>query len=194
MKKVIGITGGIASGKSVVSNYIKQKYQLFDCDMIAHDVFDMPSTRMLIANTFNINISDVTRSSIGKIVFNDKDKLISLNNIMQPLIQDEMKKVINDNEGLIFIDIPLLYDLNLEYMVDKIIFVYTDEYTQLDRLMKRDNISKFYAINKISSQLSMKEKMNRAINRNDYIIDNSKTKEELYKQVDNVLKEITYGF
>ena len=106
--------------------------------------------------------------------------------IVFPYILDEINKQIKENEGLIFLDAPLLIEYNLLYLVDKVIVVKADLNTQINRLMSRDNITKEYALKKIQSALSSEEKEKYA----DYIIDNNYSIDDTYKQVENILKKL----
>lgn len=188
---VIGITGGIASGKSLVTNRLKALgYTIVDCDEISHEVFEESKTKELLKKAFNID--SVTRSSIARIVFSDKSKLSILNNIMYPLILKRLEEVMKANKKLkcYFVDVPLLYERNMEYLFNKIIFVNVSSEIQIERLMKRDNIDYDYAKEKIDSQLSMKEKEKKTIKNNNYIINNNGIIEDTYKEIDNIIKEL----
>lgn len=193
MKKkiVIGISGGIASGKSLVSEYLKNKgYKIYDCDLIAHEIFELQDTKVKIANTFNIDIKDVNRKYISKLAFNNNKLLESLNDIMKNKIISQMKEIINNNNGLIFFDAPLIYDWHLEDMFDRVIFVYVNKNIQELRLSQRDNIDLEYAKKKINSQIDIDEKYQLAKSRKDYIVDNNGTIDALNPQIDKILKEI----
>ena len=193
--KIIGITGAIASGKTSASNYIRKKgFEVYDCDSIAHQIFELTSVKKEIASAFNIDIKDVNRKNIGLIVFNDSLKLDKLNAIMKERIIKEMKDIIlkNNAKKLIFFDAPLLYDWHLEYLFDSIVFVYVPIDKQIQRLMERNMISLEYANKKISSQISIEDKLEMARNRCDYIIENNSTIDALYEKVDNIIKEIEH--
>ena len=194
MKRIIGITGGIASGKTTVSQYIKSLgYKVFDCDEIAHNVFERANIQEELKKAFNLN-KRVERSDISKLVFSDKEKKEVLNKIMKDAILKEMDNIIKHEDQTIFFDTPLLYDWSLEDMFDKIIFVYSSYDMQLKRLQKRDNIDEAYAKEKISSQMDMDIKLIHAKKRCDIIIENDCNEASLYKKVDVVLKELAYDF
>lgn len=185
---VIGITGSIASGKSLVSNYLKQKkYNIIDSDKISHEVLLKEEVIKQITICFGsevLNNSKIDRKKLGNIIFNDANKKEQLQNIVFPFILAEIKNQISAHEGIIFLDAPLLFEYNIEYLVNKIIVVDVDRKTQIERLTKRDNISKEYALSKINSQLPLEIKKQKA----DFIIDNNKDENETLKQVDNILK------
>lgn len=190
-KKIIGVSGGIASGKSLVSAYIKNKgYQLFDCDSIAHDIFEKEEVKKEISDRFNISIKDVSRKNISSIVFNNQELLNVLNDVMRERIIKEMKDIILKHEDIIFFDVPLLYDWALYDMFDKVIFVYVNKNNQIERLKNRDNIDMTYAKKKIDVQIDIDKKLEIAKERGDIIIDNNTDIDNLYLKIDEVLKEI----
>lgn len=185
---IIGLTGSIASGKSLVSNYLKQKnYQIIDCDEISHYVLTIPSVILLLEKEFGKQIiidGVVNRKLLAEIVFNDVEKKSQLEFIVFPEILEEIKKQIKEKKGIVFLDAPLLFEYNLEYLTEKIIVVKSDKEVQIQRLIKRDNINEEYALKKIHSQLPIEEKEKYA----NFIIDNSLSIENTYNQVDQILK------
>lgn len=185
---IIGLTGSIASGKSLVSNYLKQKnYQIIDCDEISHYVLTIPSVILLLEKEFGKQIiidGVVNRKLLAEIVFNDVEKKSQLELIVFPEILEEIKKQIKEKKGIVFLDAPLLFEYNLEYLTEKIIVVKSDKEVQIQRLIKRDNINEEYALKKIQSQLPIEEKEKYA----NFIIDNSLSIENTYNQVDQILK------
>lgn len=185
---IIGLTGSIASGKSLVSNYLKQKnYQIIDCDEISHYVLTIPSVILLLEKEFGKQIiidGAVNRKLLAEIVFNDVEKKSQLELIVFPEILEEIKKQIKEKKGIVFLDAPLLFEYNLEYLTEKIIVVKSDKEVQIQRLIKRDNINEEYALKKIHSQLPIEEKEKYA----NFIIDNSLSIENTYNQVDQILK------
>lgn len=187
---VIGITGSIACGKSIVSNYLEEQgYKVIDCDKISHQVISNQEVINEIRNVFGNNViknNYVDRKSLASIVFESKDKKTKLENIMIDRIINIVKDEINKSGGLTFLDAPTLIENNLLYLVDKLIVIVSKEKTIINRLMKRDSINQDYAIKKIKSQLDIKEKVKYA----DYIINNDSTIVALKKEVDKVLKQI----
>lgn len=192
---IIGITGGIASGKSLISKRIVSLgYKVYDCDMISHEIFETEEIQLRLKDEFGISSERVTRKEISEIVFNDEAKMKLLNNIMHPQILDEIDKIIwsTKEDEIIFIDVPLLYELNLIKLFDKVIFVYVNEEKQLERLKKRDRIGTISAKEKIKKQLSVEYKKNIALDNKHYILENEADVMETYKKLDVILKEITY--
>lgn len=193
--KIIGLTGSIATGKSQVSNYLKNNgIKVIDADLIARDVANYKIVKNKIKREFgdDLYINDqLDRKKLAEIIFSRKIHRQKLNSIMHPEIYKKIKKESESADGLVFIDIPLLFeneDLNKKYGLDfdEIWLVYVDRETQIKRLMNRDGISREYAEEKINSQISVEEKRKKA----DVIIDNSGTLEETFKQVEKNLKKL----
>ena len=187
---IVGVTGGIATGKSTVTNYLKTKgYFVIDCDELVHDAYKIGSdVYNKIISLFNLNKGfEIDRSEISKIVFYDKEKLRELEAIIHPYvfkqIDLELKK---NNDKIRFISMPLLFEVGYNELVDKVITVSVNKTTQVLRLMKRDNIDYDYALLKINSQMDLVEK----INKSDYVIDNSYSIDETYIAIDNVIKDL----
>ncbi|MDK6863153.1 dephospho-CoA kinase [Nosocomiicoccus ampullae] len=194
MYKSIGITGGIASGKSTVSHYLKDKgYVVLDADIYARNVLNkgtegLKKTVEHFGNGILNDDGTLNREKLGHIVFNDKDELAVLNSITHPIIRQEMNDDKNKNlqTGHVFSDIPLLYENKLEDQFDIVIVVYVDEDTQLKRLMARNDFTEEEARRRIASQLSLEEKKKRA----DIVFNNKDTKEALYNQIDDFIKQL----
>ena len=192
--KIIGLTGSIATGKSQVSKYLKNKgIKVVDADLIARDVANYKSVKNKIKKEFgdDLYINDqLDRKKLAEIIFANKIHRQKLNGIMHPEIYKEINKKTRGKEDLVFVDIPLLFeneDVNKKYGLDfdEIWLVYVDRETQIRRLMDRDDISRDYAEKKINSQISVEEKRKKA----DVIIDNSGTLEETFAQVEENLKK-----
>lgn len=187
---VVGLTGSIASGKTLVTNYLKKlNYQVIDSDEISHNVLFIDDVKKEVVNTFGEQVlinNVIDRKILGNIIFNDSNKKTLLESIMFPYIVSEIKKQLSLLSGIVFLDAPLLLEYNLEYLVDKIIVIKVEEDIQIKRLMERDNITKEFAIKKIKSQLPSSEKEKYA----NYIIDNSYDINNTYNQVDEILKQL----
>jgi dephospho-CoA kinase len=193
MRKVIGITGGISSGKSFVCKEIeKLGYPVIDCDKVNHDLLAPGNSIYLkVIEAFGTSyLNDdktINRTRLAELIFNNKSAKDMLNSISHPLIMNEVKKQIALHDGLVFVEIPLLFECKLEYMFDKIVCVYVDKNTQINRLMARDVIEYEYAAKKVESQLSLEIKKDKS----DYVIDSSKGFDDTYIQIQeliNVLK------
>ena len=198
MGYVIGLTGGIATGKSLVSAMIMELGgQIINADLIARKVVEpgTPAWKQ-IADHFGEGILNsnqtIKRKELGRIVFADADKLDQLNKITHPFIIAEIERQLSccrdslDKE-IIVIDAPILLELGLERLVDEVWVVTVDPAAQLERLMKRDNLSAEEAKLRIQAQMPLEEKVKRA----DRVIDNRHTPEETKKQVKEIWREIT---
>ncbi|MBP7654184.1 dephospho-CoA kinase [Candidatus Dependentiae bacterium] len=191
----IGITGGISSGKSTVLEYLKtKKYATICADEVYHKLLKTNKRLVnLIISEFECRSETgnlIDRKKLGQLVFNDKIKLDKLNSITHPYILKEITKIVKffKKEKYIFIDIPLLFETNLTNTVDKIITVYCPKYMQIERMISRNNINRTEAIKRINSQLPIKYKMERS----DFVIYNKKKINDVYKQIDNIIKKIYY--
>ena len=159
MKKVIGITGGIASGKSNVCNVIKNEgYQIIDSDKINRDLSlkDEPIYLKIVekfGTEYLTSDGEIDKKKLAKLIFHDSKAKEELNNISHPIIINEIKRQIDlATDDIIFVEIPLLYEAHLEYLCDKVICVFLNKKTQVERLMQREGIDEDYALEKIHSQ------------------------------------------
>lgn len=186
--EIFGITGSIATGKSTVTNYLRDKgYLVVDSDKLAYDALTIDQDCINKTKTrFNLPEGKIDRKKLGTIIFNDKEAKADLEKIIHPYVISRIKKEIEDNRDLkyIFLDIPLLYESKLEYLCDKVIVVYLSLEDELKRLMERDQIDKEYAKLIIANQMSIETKKEKA----DIILDNSGSLENLYKQIEELLK------
>lgn len=187
---VFGLTGNIGCGKSTLSNILKENnIYVVDLDLISREIMNDKFVIDLIYKTFGENLKQkdglLNRKELGKIVFKNKEKLQLLNNITHPVIKEKVKKIIKQKD-LVVIDGALLIEANFLDIVDKLILVTCDEKIQLERIIKRDNLTKEEAMLRINSQMCQQKKKDYA----DYIIDNSTTKEDLTKKSCELLKFI----
>lgn len=189
--KVIGITGGIATGKSTVSKrLIKLGFKVVDCDEITHQLLTEKSVINKIKLEFGHSVvheGKINRQELGRIVSNDQDKRYALNEIIHPLVIEEVQRQIQMNdEDIIFIDTPLLYEAHMQNIMDKVIVVYVNPELQKERLMKRDKIDLDYAIRKINMQMPIDEKAYLA----DYVINNEGSIHQTNKQLEEIIRRI----
>lgn len=193
--KIIGLTGSISTGKTQVSNYLRDRGEkVIDADLIAREVVDLGAVKEKIKEAFGNDIyknDELDRKALGEIVFRDKDKRQVLNEIEHPEIYKIILEEIKNSKGRVFVDIPLLFEsqhLNERYGLDfdEVWLVYVNRETQVKRLIKRDRISKGYALEKINSQMSVEDKKIMA----DVIIDNSGSLEKTFRQVEENLKRL----
>lgn len=195
--KIIGLTGGIATGKSTVAKLLKEKgYKIIDADKIAKGVVEIgkPAYSKIVeefGNEVLLEDNTINRKALGKIIFNDKRAREKLNYISHPYIFEEIRLNLQElckDENTVVLDIPLLFeqfDLWEKYGIefDEIVLVDTDEDTQIKRLIKRDNISRDEAVKKIRAQLPMDEKRTRSSK----IINNSGDMKNLKQQIEKLL-------
>ena len=192
---IIGITGSIACGKSLVSNYLQEKgYTIIDADKIGHMALENDEVKKQLVNKFGKSIlkdNEVNRVTLGKLVFENNENLKELNNIIHPQIRKNISEQlqVHKNEKLVFVDVPLLFEAKFDDLVEKIIVISLDEKIQLERLMNRNSLSKEEALQRIKSQIPVREKEKLG----DYVVDNSFTQENTYKQVDRILEKLKLG-
>lgn len=184
-KMAIGITGGIASGKSNVLNTLKEwGFAVCDSDTLVKEAYQNEQILTQIKASFGTS----KRLELAKIVFNDATKRKELEVIIHPYVIGKLEEAKANNQ-LVFLDIPLLYECQLEYLVDKVICLKLPLELEIERLCTRDNITKDYALKKINSQLPLADKVALA----DYVIDSSGSFAETNKKIKEVVKEIFYG-
>jgi dephospho-CoA kinase len=194
MTYILGLTGGIASGKSTVSAYLAQNGALIiDADLIARQVVAKRSSGLKqIVAKFGGEIltasGELDRKKLGKLVFSNKELLKALTDITGPLIRTEILREIEAAKKaqvkLVVLDIPLLFETGYQTLCDKVMVVTIPSKLQLERVMKRDNLSAAEARKRIANQLPASKRNELA----DVLIDNSKSVAETYQQVLKWLK------
>ncbi len=194
---LIGLTGGIASGKSTVSTMLRELgAYIIDADKLAHEITkpNKPAWQDIVA-AFGPAVTDangqINRKRLGKIIFADEAARAQLDAITHPRIEEEVAVAMNAarQQGceIVILDAPLLIEVGWYSRVDAVWVVFVDEKTQIVRLMMRDNSSYEDAMARIRAQLSLNEKLNYA----DVVINNSKTIECTKKQVYKFWGEIS---
>ena len=192
--KAIAITGSIATGKSTVSKYlIQQGYPVIDTDIISRIVVEKGTVGLeRLKENFGEGIiqedGTLNRKALSNIVFNDAASKEKLNQILHPIISKESKERMaaykEEGHSLIFVDIPLYYEVDIDIPTDAVWLVYVSPDIQLERLMKRNLMSEEDARQLISNQISIQDKAKWS----EIVIDNSNTLEETHKQIDQLLK------
>ncbi|HET7578866.1 MAG TPA: dephospho-CoA kinase [Bacillales bacterium] len=191
----IGLTGGIASGKSTVSKMIQDiGIPVIDADFYAREVVEPgeEAYEKIIAH-FGESIlhgdGTIDRKKLGAIIFNDEKERDALNGIVHPAVREKMnaRKAACRKEGrdTVVLDIPLLFESKLTKTVDKILLVYVKEDVQLKRLMERDGSTKEEALSRIRSQIPLDEKRPHA----DAVINNNGTTEDSKKQLNDIFQQ-----
>lgn len=192
MAITVGLTGGIASGKSTVSAILREhNIPVIDADIIAREVVELGKEAYnQIVKCFGRDILEedgtLNRSALGEIVFNDEQKRQQLNAIVHPAVRKEMLSKRDhylQHERNVILDIPLLFESNLTHLVDKVLLVYVDEEIQLKRLIERNGFSEREALARIKAQDPLKDK----VAKSDEIINNNGSKEETRKKVTHII-------
>lgn len=180
--RIIGLTGGIASGKSTVLQVLKdQGAFIINADKIAHEVIEAgkPAWKEIVAFFGDQILNEdqqINRSKLADIVFDHLEYLEILNSITHPRIIQDFKDTLNDirsvqPDAIVVIEIPLLFEAHLEDICDEIWVVWVDRETQINRLSKRDGLSRSDAIKRIDVQMPLDEKARLA----DIVIDNTRS-------------------
>lgn len=186
---IVGLTGGIASGKSTVSNYFREfGAEVLDADVVAKELSEKKENVAKIIEIFGNEILDengnISRKKMRERAFLEKDKLKQLNELIHPQVIEVFKnKRENTKEDeIVIFDIPLLFEAGMENLCDTVIVVYISKRVQLERMMKRDRHGIDLAERIIESQMSMSDKIDKA----DIIINNNCTLEDLKNNVNVV--------
>lgn len=192
---IVGLTGGIATGKSLVSHRLAELGALVvDADTIAHDVVKQgtPAWKEIVdmfGREFLLPNGELNRKALGRIIFHDAVKKEQLNRIVHPRVFERISQaiveIINETEvpdAIVILDVPLLYESGMYRDISDIIVVYASPAQQLERLIARDNLTEVDARARIHAQLPIDGKKERA----DMVIDNSGTVEETIAQVDRL--------
>ena len=193
---LIGITGGIGSGKTTVSNLLRAKgYHVYDADSEARCLQDEDKiVRQQIIEIFGNDIYDfsdkLNRALLAEIVFNDAEKLQQLTNIVHPAIKTDFKKWIanHSNERLLFQESAILFESGFYTLFDKIIVVTASEKTRTERVMLRDNITRQQVRERMARQLPEKKLLTHA----DFII-RTDDQQSLEEKVEEIITEIRAG-
>ncbi|MCX5982338.1 MAG: dephospho-CoA kinase [Nostocales cyanobacterium LacPavin_0920_SED1_MAG_38_18] len=190
-KNLIGLTGGIATGKSTVANYLATTYNLpiLDADIYAREAVSVRSPILAqIAEKYGreIILSDgnLNRTKLGEIIFHQPEERYWVESVIHPYVRNCFDKAINESSAnTLILVIPLLFEANLENLVNQIWVVSCSPQQQQQRLIERNNLTPEQAAARINSQLPIAEKIARA----DVVLDNSSNLESLLQQIDKVL-------
>jgi len=197
MSKIYGLTGGIAAGKSTVLELFREHdFQVFDADSVAREVVVPGSIGLQqIVHQFGEAIlqadGSLNRKKLGSIVFSDPQQLQILNGITRPLIKTKILKTVtaikkSSSPTISIFEIQLLFEGNYQEYFDGVISLYVNPQIQLQRLMKRNDLTKKVALERIRSQMSMDEKKARA----DFVIDNSEDLTHLANEFDKLISQL----
>lgn len=189
--KVLGITGGIASGKSLVSQHFKQRgFTVLDADAMVHDLYKDDQVLVEIQNRFPTVVSSegLDRKALADIIFSDDQAKQDLEHILHPKVYQNLKLEIEKhaNEAWVVVDIPLLYETGGQAICDSVMVVYVNEDTQRQRLMARNQLSLEAANQRIAAQMPLKDKVNQA----DIVIDNSGSIQKTLDRVNEIIDKV----
>lgn len=191
---IIGITGGVATGKSSVSNILKEEGEfVISCDEIVAKLWENPNIikkgQKLLSMKQDLTIN---KKEVFNIIFNNKEKRELLNDFIHPLVFDKINETIknNPNKKIYFIDMPLLYEVGYQDQVDYVLLVYANENLQKSRLIKNRKLNEEDAKKLIDSQIPINIKLLHG----DFVIYNENDLKTLKKQIIKTVKEIKNEF
>ena len=194
---LVGLTGGVATGKSTVAKMFKHcGAVVIDADELARDVVkpDKPAWRQIV-KTFGKTVLNpdrtLNRRELGAVVFGNRTKLRRLEHIVHPRVAREQTRLARhaarkDPQAVVIYDVPLLFEAGVDKRVDKIIVVTADRETQIARLKQRDVLSRAEAIRRIRSQMSLAKKIQRA----DHVLSGTLPRPSLRRHVGQLLKQL----
>ncbi len=195
---IVAITGGIACGKSFCTLVFQSNgIKTLDADIISHGITSSKGPALdAIANTFGkeyVKNGSMDKNAMAKLVFGNSNARQRLNDILHPIIynaiKDELYKLEKQACPIVAVEIPLLFEANMENLANYIICCHTTRQIQIDRLIKRNNLSEKEAIKRIDSQMSLKKKMELS----DFLVDTSYSFENTQAQVESIINKIKDG-
>ena len=197
---IVGLTGGIGTGKSTVSRKLRERgYPVIDLDVISREVIEYPEVIDELVRNFGNEILEnqnntsgkksISRNKLRQTVFKEEKKVSVLNSIMHPPIVEEMRRQIEElrkSYKTVFVEVQLLFEAKLEKEFDIIVLVYADKKTQLERVLKRDGRSEGEVQQIINAQMDMTEKRRMS----NYIIENNGDSEMLDLEIEKFIKKL----
>ena len=192
MTKIIGITGGIASGKStVVAEIQKHGYQVIDADQVVHELQEKDGKLYQtlvewLGNDILQENGELDRQKLGQLIFSHKEMMLKSSTLQNEMIRQELanrRDQLAQTEDVFFMDIPLLIELDYVDWFDEIWLVYSDKKTQLDRLIMRNHYTRSEAQKRIASQMSIEDKKAYA----NQLLNNCGSLQDLKEQVEQLL-------
>ncbi|AGY38597.1 dephospho-CoA kinase [Streptococcus ilei] len=195
MGKIIGLTGGIASGKSTVTSYLREKgYAVIDADRVVHDLQAQGGELyQALVEHFGTEIlldtGDLNRPALAERIFSSQNEIAWSNQVQGEMIRKALARErdrLAETEDLFFMDIPLLIEQGYLDWFDQVWLVYVTEDTQLERLMERNALTEDQVRDRLAAQMSLEEKKALV----DLVIDNNSKRDHLYQQIDRVLEQI----
>ena len=197
---IVGLTGGIGTGKSTVSRKLREiGYPVIDLDVISREVIEYPEVIDELVRNFGIEILEsqnnisgkksISRNKLRQTVFKEEKKVSVLNSIMHPPIVEEMRRQVENlkkNYKTVFVEVQLLFEAKLEKEFDLTVLVYADKKTQLERVLKRDGRKEEEVQQIINAQMDMTEKRRLS----NYIIENNGDSEMLDLEIEKFIKKL----
>jgi dephospho-CoA kinase len=189
--KIIGLTGGIASGKSTASAYLKQKgIALIDCDQIVKHLYLEDDQMLLeIFETFGVRVcSSKDKKALSDIIFKSPEKRQLLNDIIHPRVYAKIDQLLKDmkKEPQVIVDMPLLFEVGYQKNCDQTVLIYVPEAIQIKRLISRDAMTLQQAKKRLKSQMPIETKKTMA----SIVIDNQGSHEDLYKALNQLIQGV----
>lgn len=188
-KKKIGITGGIGSGKSTVTDHLREKgFVVIDADEVSRDVAEPGGIALQklteeLGEGILLPDGNLDRARLAEIMFYDADLILVVNGIFHEEIKNRMDKLVDAEEGTVIISAPLLFETNMQKMCDETWLIIADEHIRATRAATRDNVDVSQVKARMAHQMTDEEKKELA----DIIIDNNGSVDELLKKIDELL-------
>lgn len=195
MAKIIGITGGIASGKSTVTNYLRQKgYQVIDADQVVHELQAKGGKLYQalvgwLGSAILNEAGELERPKLSQLIFSSQENLAKSSQLQNDIIRQELanrRDQLAKTEETFFMDIPLLFEQDYADWFDEVWLVYVNPETQIKRLKARNGYSQEEAQQRLASQMKLEDKVPYA----DFVIKNDGNLEELIEQIDKKLRRL----
>lgn len=183
----IAITGTIGSGKSTVTKYLSRKYPTISSDKIVANMYeDKEFVKEVNKLLFDINSDILDKVLLAETIFNDAEQKSKLEALIHPKVKERIIEFMEEREGLVFVEVPLLFEAKFEYLFDKIITVVASEETVIKRLMKYRHYSYAESLDRIKNQFSIDYK----IKNSDYVVKNNGSIKQMKYNVDKLIKKI----
>ncbi|OGP95085.1 MAG: dephospho-CoA kinase [Deltaproteobacteria bacterium RBG_16_54_18] len=192
MPRVIGLTGGIASGKSAVSRILRERgLPVIDADTIAHEILATnEEVKQKVVTAFGPEVltaaGAVDRARLGTIIFRDAQRRRDLERILHPMIAAALWQRAQEGDDVVVLEIPLLIEQGEHERVDLVVVVYATRESQIQRLMERDGLTREEAMRRIKTQRALEEKVAYA----HYVINNNGSPEETEEQVSRLYQAV----
>ena len=195
MAKIIGITGGIASGKSTVTNYLRQKgYQVIDADQVVHELQAKggklyQALVSWLGSAILNEAGELERPKLSQLIFSSQENLAKSSQLQNDIIRQELanrRDQLAKTEETFFMDIPLLFEQDYADWFDEVWLVYVNPETQIKRPKARNGYSQEEAQQRLASQMKLEDKVPYA----DFVIKNDGNLEELIEQIDKKLRRL----